>query len=62
MVFGISSMDMRVSTTVRMAANLGFETAIVGDACHTWGQRALDGGSLDADLLHPARTSTTLGS
>ena len=41
-----------VATTARMAANLGFRTFVVGDACATFGQAGLDGTGYSAELLH----------
>lgn len=41
-----------VSTTVRMAGNLGFEVCLVGDACATFSRTASNGEIFDADLLH----------
>jgi nicotinamidase-related amidase len=44
--------DHCVSTTARMAANLGFETWVLGDATATHERRAPDGERIDADLMH----------
>lgn len=44
--------DHCVSTTARMAANLGFETAIVENATATFDRRGPDGVLYEADLVH----------
>ena len=44
--------DHCVSTTARMAANLGFETWVLGDATATHERRAPDGELIPADLMH----------
>lgn len=41
-----------VSTTVRMAANLGFEAAVVADATAAFEQVDHDGRRFDADVVH----------
>jgi nicotinamidase-related amidase len=44
--------DHCVSTTARMAANLGFETWVLGDATATHERRAPDGELINAELMH----------
>ena len=56
-LFGIAT-DMCVSTTARMAANLGFEVLVAADACHTWDQAGHDGKWIRADLIHHANLAT----
>lgn len=46
-----------VSTTVRMAANLGFLVYLVADATATFERRALDGSMRPADEVHLAALS-----
>ena len=41
-----------VSTTVRMAANLGFDTTVVADACATFDFRDADGTTIPAETMH----------
>jgi nicotinamidase-related amidase len=44
--------DHCVSTTVRMAGNLGFETYVVSDATATFDKRSAEGELFPADLIH----------
>jgi nicotinamidase-related amidase len=46
-VFGITT-DMCVSTTARVAANLGFRVAVAGDACACFGHVGRDGRAIAA--------------
>ncbi|UAJ10617.1 cysteine hydrolase family protein [Polymorphobacter megasporae] len=49
-----------VSTTVRMAANLGFDTSVVEDATATFDRMALDGRMRPAAEVHAAALSDLL--
>jgi nicotinamidase-related amidase len=46
-----------VSTTVRMAGNLGFETFVVSDATATFGQAGLDGRIRPTEEVHASALS-----
>lgn len=56
-LFGIST-DMCVSTTARVAANLGYRTIVVGDACTCFDQKDADGTVIPADAIHRAHLAT----
>ena len=44
--------DHCVSTTTRMAGNLGFNTFLVADATATFNKKGLDGENYSAELIH----------
>jgi len=56
-LFGIST-DMCVSTTARVAANLGYRVTVVGDACACFELPDGNGGTIDADAIHRAHLAT----
>ena len=56
-LFGIST-DMCVSTTARVAANLGYRTIVVGDACACFDLKDADGSVIPADAIQRAHLAT----
>ena len=44
--------DHCISTTTRMAGNLGFDTFLVSDATATFNKKGLDGQVYSAELIH----------
>jgi nicotinamidase-related amidase len=44
--------DHCISTTTRMAGNLGFETFLVSDATATFNKKGVDGQDFSAELIH----------
>ncbi len=44
--------DHCISTTTRMAGNLGFETYLVADACATFNKKGMNGENYPAELIH----------
>ena len=53
--------DHCVSTTVRMAGNLGFEVKLVGDATAAFGRTGPDGRHHDAELLQQVHLASLHG-
>lgn len=50
--------DHCVSTTVRMAANLGFRVLLVGDATATFERRSINGRAISAEDMHEVNLSS----
>jgi nicotinamidase-related amidase len=56
-LFGMTT-DMCVSTTARVAANLGYRTLVVGDATAAFDLVDADGRAVPAETLHRAHLAT----
>lgn len=50
-----------ISTTARMAANLGFNVTVVADATATFGRTGHDGKQYSADVVHGAELASLNG-
>lgn len=53
--------DHCVSTTTRMAGNLGFETFVVSDATATFCKKGVEGQYFSADLIHETALASLQG-
>lgn len=53
--------DHCVSTTTRMAGNLGFETHLVSDATATFNKKGIEGQNYSADLIHDTALASLNG-
>ena len=56
-LFGLVT-DMCVSTTARVAANLGYRVVVVGDACASFALPDADGTLIPAEQIHRAHLAT----
>ena len=53
--------DHCVSTTARMAHDLGFQVLVAGDACHAFACRTPDGRVIDAQTVHEVNLASLHG-
>ena len=53
--------DHCVSTTARMAHDLGFQVLVAGDACHTFACKAPNGRIIDAQTVHDVNLASLHG-
>jgi nicotinamidase-related amidase len=50
-----------ISTSVRMAGNLGFDVKLVGDACATFPRASIHGDMFDAEIIHQTALASLHG-